>query len=136
MRISEILLPTCRLLVRRLSHVSTPYFRTSFRLTLALLIAALCGLSNLSLPFQAASLATSANLPAPAARRLRTEAGLAAAVLVNPVPVTTVSAASYELTAIAPEAIVAAFGTQLATAVVTATDADPNTPGIQLPTEL
>lgn len=51
-------------------------------------------------------------------------------------PVTTVSAASYEAAAIAPESIVASFGTMLATTTVIATDADPNTPGIQLPTTL
>ena len=54
----------------------------------------------------------------------------------NPTPVVTVSAASYETSAIAPEGIVAAFGTQLATATVSGGDTDPNTPGIQLPTSL
>ena len=49
--------------------------------------------------------------------------------------VVTVSAASYGAE-IAPGEIVAAFGSKLATQTVIATDADPNTPGIQLPTEL
>jgi len=49
--------------------------------------------------------------------------------------VVTVSAASYGAE-VAPDSIVAAFGTRLATQTVVATDADPNTPGIQLPTEL
>jgi signal transduction histidine kinase len=55
--------------------------------------------------------------------------------ILNQTPVTTVSAASYAR-AVAPEAIVAAFGSALATRTAAATDADPNTPGIQLPTEL
>ena len=55
---------------------------------------------------------------------------------VSSIPVTTVSAASFESVPVAPEAIVAAFGTQLASQTVIATDADPNQPGIQLPTEL
>ncbi|MFN7944385.1 MAG: IPT/TIG domain-containing protein [Blastocatellia bacterium] len=54
----------------------------------------------------------------------------------NPTPVVTVSAASYEATAIAPEAIVAAFGTQLATSTAVGGDTDPGTPGVQLPTTL
>ncbi len=49
--------------------------------------------------------------------------------------VTTVSAASYGAE-VAPGEIVAAFGARLATQIVIATDADPTTPGIQLPTEL
>ncbi|MGH9802363.1 MAG: hypothetical protein ACRD82_18520, partial [Blastocatellia bacterium] len=49
--------------------------------------------------------------------------------------VTTVSAASYGAE-VAPGEIVAAFGSRLATQTLIATDADPNTPGIQLPTEL
>ncbi len=49
--------------------------------------------------------------------------------------VATVSAASYGAE-VAPGEIVAAFGSRLATQTVIATDADPNTPGIQLPTEL
>lgn len=54
----------------------------------------------------------------------------------NVVPVTTVSAASYDAKAIAPESIVASFGTMLATTTAGASDADPNAPGIQLPTTL
>ncbi|MEK7830211.1 MAG: hypothetical protein AAB401_03950, partial [Acidobacteriota bacterium] len=49
--------------------------------------------------------------------------------------VTSVSAASYGAE-MAPGEIVAAFGSRLATQTVIAADADPNTPGIQLPTEL
>ncbi|MFN7945645.1 MAG: Ig-like domain-containing protein [Blastocatellia bacterium] len=48
----------------------------------------------------------------------------------------TVSAASYESAAIAPDAIVAAFGTKLATGVFAAEDADQATAGLQLPTSL
>ncbi len=55
---------------------------------------------------------------------------------VNPFPVTTVSAASYEQTLVTPESLVSAFGTQLATTTASATDSDPNTAGIQLPTTL
>lgn len=50
-------------------------------------------------------------------------------------PVSTVSAASYGAE-VAPGEIVAAFGARLATQTAIATDADPTTPGIQLPTEL
>ena len=55
---------------------------------------------------------------------------------VNPLPVTVVSAASFEVAPIAPDSIAAAFGTKLATASITATDLDPNAPGIQLPEQL
>ncbi|MFN7944378.1 MAG: FG-GAP-like repeat-containing protein [Blastocatellia bacterium] len=54
----------------------------------------------------------------------------------NPVPVVTVAAASYETSAIAPDGIVAAFGTRLATSTLSSDDSDPNTPGVQLPTTL
>ncbi|MEO6725492.1 MAG: hypothetical protein ABIU20_02830, partial [Blastocatellia bacterium] len=51
--------------------------------------------------------------------------------------VTTVSAAAFgTVPFVAPESIVAAFGTQLASQTVQASDADPNTPGNQLPTDL
>ncbi len=52
--------------------------------------------------------------------------------------VTTVSAASFEGVAVAPDSMVAAFGQQLATSTlpVVASDTDPSTPGIQLPTQL
>ncbi|MGH9851164.1 MAG: hypothetical protein ACREBD_15105, partial [Blastocatellia bacterium] len=59
-----------------------------------------------------------------------------AAAAFDQAPLLTVSAASFEDVAVAPEAIVAAFGSQLATQTVTAVDADADTPGIQLPTEL
>ena len=55
---------------------------------------------------------------------------------ISATPVTTVSAASYEGLTIAPDSIVAAFGAQLATQAAIASDADPSTPGIQLPTQL
>lgn len=55
---------------------------------------------------------------------------------VNPVPVTTVSAASYEKAAVTAGSVVAAFGTKLATTTATATDIDPGTPVIDLPTNL
>jgi uncharacterized protein (TIGR03437 family) len=50
--------------------------------------------------------------------------------------VTSVSAASFETVALAPDSIVAAFGAQLATQIENASDTDPNTPGIQLPIQL
>jgi uncharacterized protein (TIGR03437 family) len=50
--------------------------------------------------------------------------------------VTSVPAASYEVVPVAQDSIVAAFGSHLATQTVIASDADPNTPGIQLPTQL
>ena len=49
---------------------------------------------------------------------------------------TSVCAANYSRNTIALDSIVAAFGSQLAATTVVATDADPNTPGIQLPTTL
>ena len=52
------------------------------------------------------------------------------------VAVSTVSAASFESVAVAPDSIVAAFGAGLATQTIVASDADPSRPGIQLPTEL
>src|SRR5581483_9277130 len=54
----------------------------------------------------------------------------------NPVPVVTVAAASYESTAVTPEAIVSAFGTGLATSVAVGDDADPGAVGVQFPTSL
>ncbi|MGH9939844.1 MAG: Ig-like domain-containing protein, partial [Blastocatellia bacterium] len=50
--------------------------------------------------------------------------------------VSSVPAASYEAVPIAPESIVTAFGSNLATRPAEASDADPNTPGVQLPTTL
>lgn len=47
-----------------------------------------------------------------------------------------VCAADYSRNTIAFDSIVAAFGSQLATATVVASDSDPQTPGIQLPTML
>jgi len=55
---------------------------------------------------------------------------------VNSFPVTTVSAASYEKAAVTPGSVVAAFGTKLATTTTIATDLDPGTPVIDLPTNL
>lgn len=54
----------------------------------------------------------------------------------NPVPVTTVSAASYENAALAPGSVASAFGTKLATTTAAATDLDTSTPVIDLPTNL
>jgi uncharacterized protein (TIGR03437 family) len=52
-------------------------------------------------------------------------------------PLVSVSAASYERGAVAQESIVAAFGSRLALqTVAAAVDADPSTPGFQLPTAL
>jgi uncharacterized protein (TIGR03437 family) len=52
-------------------------------------------------------------------------------------PVVTVSAASYEANAaVAPGSVVSSFGTNLATVTVAATDTDPSTPIINLPTNL
>ena len=50
--------------------------------------------------------------------------------------VTTVSAASYEPGPVAPGSIVSTFGTGLAAQALAATDLDPASPGIQLPTQL
>jgi uncharacterized protein (TIGR03437 family) len=50
--------------------------------------------------------------------------------------VSTVPAASFEPVPLAPASIAAAFGGQLATQTLVASDADPNQPGIQLPTQL
>ncbi len=55
---------------------------------------------------------------------------------ISATPVTTVSAAAFEQVPVAPDSIVAAFGTQLASSVIIGGDADPNTPGVQLPTDL
>lgn len=56
---------------------------------------------------------------------------------VSGITIVTISAASFELAPVAPEAIVASFGVNLATTRAQATgDADPNTPGVQLPTTL
>ncbi len=55
---------------------------------------------------------------------------------ISAVAVSTVSAASFEAVAIAPDSIVAAFGAGLATQTIVASDADPSQPGIQLPTQL
>ncbi len=48
----------------------------------------------------------------------------------------TVSAASFESTAVAPDSIASIFGSQLATQTQLGGDIDPNTPGYQLPTTL
>ncbi|MBX3278735.1 MAG: FG-GAP repeat protein [Acidobacteria bacterium] len=50
--------------------------------------------------------------------------------------VVTVSAASFEGGSVAPDAIVAAFGVDLAPQILVAGDSDPEQPGVQLPTEL
>ncbi|MEP7274002.1 MAG: IPT/TIG domain-containing protein, partial [Acidobacteriota bacterium] len=50
--------------------------------------------------------------------------------------VVTVSAASFEATSVAPDAIAATFGAQLATGTASGGDTDPLAPGVQLPTEL
>lgn len=55
---------------------------------------------------------------------------------ISATPVTTVSAAAFESVPVAPDSIVSAFGSQLASSVIVAGDAEPNTPGIQLPTDL
>ncbi|HKX31872.1 MAG TPA: Ig-like domain-containing protein, partial [Blastocatellia bacterium] len=54
----------------------------------------------------------------------------------NNSPASTVSAASFEDTPVAPNSIVSAFGARLATQTAAAVDVDPNTPGIQLPENL
>ncbi len=59
----------------------------------------------------------------------------AAARDITAAQIAVVSAASYELT-VAPDSIVAIFGVNLATQTAIGSDADPNTPGIQLPTQL
>ncbi len=62
----------------------------------------------------------------------------AATQIQNSVEVVTVSAASFvgAPAALAPNCIVSAFGTQLSTQFAIAGDADPNSPGVQLPTVL
>ena len=55
---------------------------------------------------------------------------------VNTIPVTTVSAASYENAAVTAGSVASAFGTKLATTTTHATDIDPSTPAIDLPTNL
>ena len=52
-----------------------------------------------------------------------------------PTPVT-VSAASYEGSGVAPGAIAATFGADLAPGTASGGDSDPSTPGVQLPTQL
>ncbi len=59
----------------------------------------------------------------------------AAARDITAAQIAVVSAASYDLT-VAPDSIVAIFGVNLATQTAIGGDADPNTPGIQLPTQL
>lgn len=58
------------------------------------------------------------------------------ALQVTTTPVTTVSAASFETTPVAPDSIVAAFGASLANQTVVASDIDTTKAGIQLPTSL
>ena len=67
---------------------------------------------------------------------LTTATALAGTLADNDFAPVTVSAASYESAAIAPDSIVAAFGTKLATGVFAAEDADQATAGLQLPTSL
>jgi uncharacterized protein (TIGR03437 family) len=55
---------------------------------------------------------------------------------VNIRSVASVSAASFQGGQLTPEQIVAAFGTSMATMTAFGSDTDPNTPGIQLPTNL
>src|SRR5262249_2172825 len=50
--------------------------------------------------------------------------------------VKTVSAASYDDVAVAPDSIVTAYGVGLATVILAASDVDPSTPGFQLPKQL
>ncbi|HKQ73840.1 MAG TPA: SBBP repeat-containing protein [Blastocatellia bacterium] len=50
--------------------------------------------------------------------------------------VASVSAASFQGAELSPEQIVAAFGANLATSTQFGADTDPNTPGVQLPTQL
>lgn len=65
-----------------------------------------------------------------------TPARVAAFADVSSNDIVTVSAAAFDQVPVAPDSIVAAFGTQMASSVIVAGDADPNTPGIQLPTDL
>jgi uncharacterized protein (TIGR03437 family) len=55
---------------------------------------------------------------------------------VNPTPVTTVSSTNYEKAPVAPESVVSAFGSKLSTSSIAATDTDPSTPQVELPTTL
>src|SRR6185503_21250443 len=93
-------------LFRSLPIALIPYHRGYRWLALALLVTTLLGLSQLLL-----------------------RSGSAAATTANPDPVTTVPAASFESVPVAPDAIAAAFGTQLATQFVVASS-------VPLPTTL
>ncbi len=73
----------------------------------------------------------------PPASYAHTVAPVGAAFDVSSTPVSTVSAAAYaSVLSVAPDSIVAAFGIGLANSTIIASDADPNTPGVQLPTDL
>ncbi len=86
-------------------------------------VVTILSLSFATLLFFSATLPGRAHLKSAARMNASTAAGL------QQTPVVTVSAASYETTAIAPDSIVAAFGAQLATQTVVAT-------ALPLPTEL
>lgn len=84
---------------------------------------------------KATTLPTSSTIPPSGFSHVVTPVG--AAFDISATPVTTVSAAAYNDTlSVAPDSIVSAFGSQLATATLIGGDTDPNTPGVQLPTEL
>jgi uncharacterized protein (TIGR03437 family) len=69
-------------------------------------------------------------------QRARRTLVMTAAAVQASVPVSTVSAASFEGFVVAPDSIVSSFGESLATQTLVASDIDPSTPGIQLPTQL
>lgn len=69
-------------------------------------------------------------------QRARRNLVTTAAAVQSTVSVTTVSAASFEGVVVAPDSIVSSFGENLATQTLVASDTDPSTPGIQLPTQL
>ena len=99
--------------------------RSGQRSAFAIITFSVIGLAlGLNLPLVRESRLIKLLMPATAAARDITAAQIAV-----------VSAASYETT-VAPDSIVAIFGANLATQTVVAGDADPNTPGIQLPTQL
>ncbi|MCI0666375.1 MAG: hypothetical protein L0220_35450, partial [Acidobacteria bacterium] len=105
-------------------------------LAVALITLLAIGVSEMSASLQRSdekSLAPGSHIPS----RFASRSHLVTTALrdVSSTAATTVSAASYEAP-IAPDSIVSAFGTQLAIQTAHASDADPNSQGIQLPTDL
>ncbi len=125
----------------RLIRTSASAQRHWYWLGLALALMFAVGVGGISARLKSASEESQLRLSsvvAPPARNAHfvTPANVAGSFDINSTPVTTVSAASLEAAPIAPGSIVTGFGSQLATRTELAADADPNTPGVQLPTQL